>query len=56
MLETAVPEPMLKAAPDVAAVQRCRDGQADAFAAVVEHHQAAVYGSALRLTGDRDAA
>ena len=56
MLETAEPELMLNSAPDVAAVQACRDGQADAFAAVVEHHQAAVYGTALRLIGDRDAA
>src|SRR5919202_3293423 len=56
VLETAVPEPMLNAAPDVAAVQACRDDQADAFATVVERHQAAVYGTALRLIGDRAAA
>ena len=41
---------------DAQAVERCRAGQADAFAAVVERHQAAVYGTALRLVGDRDAA
>jgi RNA polymerase sigma-70 factor (ECF subfamily) len=42
--------------PDVQAVGRCRAGEADAFAEVVERHQAAVYGTALRLIGDRDAA
>src|SRR4051794_38654306 len=42
--------------PDVQAVQRCRAGEADAFAEIVERHQAAVYGTALRLIGDRDAA
>src|SRR5581483_6604973 len=42
--------------PDVQAIQRCRAGEADAFAEVVERHQGAVYGTALRLIGDRDAA
>src|SRR5438105_14579572 len=42
--------------PDVQAVGRCRAGEADAFAEIVERHQAAVYGTALRLIGDRDAA
>src|SRR3954468_12580292 len=42
--------------PDVQAVGRCRAAEADAFAEVVERHQAAVYGTALRLIGDRDAA
>jgi RNA polymerase sigma-70 factor, ECF subfamily len=42
--------------PDVQAVERCRAGEVDAFAEVVERHQAAVYGTALRLLGDREAA
>jgi RNA polymerase sigma-70 factor (ECF subfamily) len=42
--------------PDARDVERCRAGEADAFAGVVERHQAAVYGTALRLLGDRDAA
>src|SRR3954471_14060443 len=42
--------------PDVQAVGRCRAGEADAFAEIVERHQAPVYGTALRLIGDRDAA
>jgi RNA polymerase sigma-70 factor, ECF subfamily len=41
---------------DARAVALCRAGRADAFAEVVERHQAAVYGTALRLIGDRDAA
>lgn len=41
---------------DARAVVRCRDGAADAFAEVVERHQAAVYATALRLIGDREAA
>ncbi|HZS00305.1 MAG TPA: sigma-70 family RNA polymerase sigma factor [Chloroflexota bacterium] len=43
-------------AADARAVARCRAGQADAFAEVVERHQAAVYATALRLIGDREAA
>src|SRR5215211_4470758 len=48
----------LLAAPDAdaQAIERCRAGEADAFAEVVERHQGAVYGTALRLIGDRDAA
>jgi RNA polymerase sigma-70 factor (ECF subfamily) len=42
--------------PDAAAVGRCRAGHADAFAEVVERHQAAVFATALRLLGDREAA
>jgi RNA polymerase sigma-70 factor (ECF subfamily) len=42
--------------PDVQVIERCRAGEADAFAEVVERHQGAVYGTALRLIGDRDAA
>jgi RNA polymerase sigma-70 factor (ECF subfamily) len=41
---------------DAHAVERCRAGEADAFAEVVERHQAAVFGTALRLTGEREAA
>jgi RNA polymerase sigma-70 factor (ECF subfamily) len=41
---------------DAAAVARCRAGHADAFAEVVERHQAAVFATALRLVGDRDVA
>ncbi|HLH23531.1 MAG TPA: sigma-70 family RNA polymerase sigma factor [Chloroflexota bacterium] len=41
---------------DARAVARCRAGQAEAFAEVVERHQAAVYATALRLIGDREAA
>ena len=41
---------------DAGAVARCRAGQADAFAEVVERHQAAVFGTALRLIGEPDAA
>jgi RNA polymerase sigma-70 factor (ECF subfamily) len=47
---------LAEADPDAEAVRRCRAGQGEAFAAVVERHQAAVYGTALRLLGDRDAA
>jgi RNA polymerase sigma-70 factor, ECF subfamily len=43
-------------AADARAVARCRAGQADAFAEVVERHQAAVFATALRLLGDRDVA
>ncbi|SRR5579884_1966345 len=42
--------------PDAQAIERCRAGEVDAFADVVERHQAAVYGTALRLLGDREAA
>jgi RNA polymerase sigma-70 factor, ECF subfamily len=52
MAETAVAE----VDRDARAVERCRAGAPDAFAEVVERHQAAVYGTALRLTADRDAA
>ncbi len=41
---------------DAHAVERCRAGQPDAFATIVERHQQAVFGTALRLLGDRDAA
>jgi RNA polymerase sigma-70 factor, ECF subfamily len=41
---------------DATAIARCRAGQPDAFAAVVERHQAAVFGTTLRLIGDRQAA
>src|SRR4051812_10745916 len=41
---------------DAQAVAHCRAGRADAFAEIVERHQTAVYGTALRLIGERDAA
>jgi RNA polymerase sigma-70 factor (ECF subfamily) len=41
---------------DAAAVARCRAGDPSAFAEIVERHQVAVFGTALRLTGDREAA
>ncbi|HEY7066881.1 MAG TPA: sigma-70 family RNA polymerase sigma factor [Chloroflexota bacterium] len=41
---------------DARAIARCRTGHTDAFAEVVERHQAPVYATALRLIGDRDAA
>lgn len=47
-------EPGLEA--DAQAVARCLAGQPDAFAAVVERYQAAVFGTALRLVGNREAA
>src|SRR5579884_742310 len=34
--------------PDAQAIERCRAGEVDAFADVVERHQAAVYGTPLR--------
>ena len=41
---------------DRQAVARCLAGHRDAFAEVVERHQAAVYGTALRLIGEREGA
>ena len=41
---------------DAQAVSRCRAGRPDAFAAIVERHQAAVYATVLRLVGERDTA
>jgi RNA polymerase sigma-70 factor (ECF subfamily) len=41
---------------DAQLVARCRAGASDAFAPLVERHQEAVYATALRLVGDRDAA
>jgi RNA polymerase sigma factor (sigma-70 family) len=51
---------MVIAAPDAPTdaqlVARSRAGEPDAFASLVQRHQEAVYATALRLLGDRDAA
>ena len=41
---------------DARAVERCRAGEREAFAEIVERHQAAVFATALRLLGEPDAA
>ena len=35
-------------------MQRCRDGDGEAFAALLERHQGACFGLALRILGDRE--
>jgi RNA polymerase sigma-70 factor (ECF subfamily) len=41
---------------DLDIVRRCLAGHRDAFAALVQRHQRAVFGIALRMLGDRDQA
>src|SRR5689334_22026256 len=41
---------------DRVALQRCRAGDSSAFAEIVQAHQAAVFGTVLRLVGDRQQA
>lgn len=41
---------------DAAAIERCQNGDVEAFSAVVDRHRNAVYSFAYRMTGDREAA
>src|ERR1700682_3878025 len=37
-------------------LERCRNGDGDAFEALLERHQSACFGLAVRILGDRDEA